>query len=64
MPSRYRQLEPLCRLLVGALSLNVQHRWLENYPALKARIGRHIEETKQQANLIHGCLDRRELASQ
>ena len=38
--------------------LNAQYQRLENYPALKARIRQHIEETKQHAKLIQGCLDR------
>jgi ferritin-like metal-binding protein YciE len=42
----------------AATMLNAQYERLENYPELKARIGQHIEETKQQAMLLQGCLDR------
>lgn len=38
--------------------LNAQYERLENYPELKARIGQHLEETKQQASLLEACLDR------
>lgn len=38
--------------------LNAQFERLENYPELKACIGKHIEETKQQAASLKGCLDR------
>lgn len=38
--------------------LNAQFERLESYPELKARIGKHIDETKQQAALLQGCLDR------
>lgn len=38
--------------------LSAQYERLENYPEVKARIGQHIEETKQHAMLIKGCLDR------
>ncbi|MBB5536369.1 ferritin-like metal-binding protein YciE [Rhizobium giardinii] len=38
--------------------LNAQYERIETYTALKERIGRHIEETKQQAILLQGCLDR------
>lgn len=38
--------------------LTTQHQRLENYPALKDRIGQHIEETKQHAALLESCLDR------
>ncbi len=31
---------------------------LQNYPALRARIEQHIEETRQQAVRIRGCIDR------
>jgi ferritin-like metal-binding protein YciE len=32
---------------------------IENYPELKARIEQHIQETKRQAELIRGCIERR-----
>lgn len=35
-----------------------QHGRLENYPELRARIGKHLEETKQHAALLSTCLDR------
>lgn len=35
-----------------------QFERLGHYPELKARIGRHIAETKQHAALLKGCLDR------
>jgi ferritin-like metal-binding protein YciE len=38
--------------------LTAQHRRLQNYPALKDRIGQHIEETKQHAASLQACLDR------
>ena len=38
--------------------LRSQHGRLENYPELKARVGQHLEETKQHAVLLKGCLDR------
>ncbi|CCM79440.1 ferritin-like domain-containing protein [Rhizobium mesoamericanum] len=38
--------------------LSSQHRRLENYPKLKARIGQHLAETKQHAALLKGCLER------
>lgn len=38
--------------------LTAQFERLEHYPELKARVGEHIEETKQQASLLKGCLDR------
>lgn len=31
---------------------------LKNYPELKARLDLHIEETKEQARLIKGCIER------
>ena len=33
---------------------------LQNYPKLKARIKKHITETKRQARLVRGCIKRRE----
>jgi ferritin-like metal-binding protein YciE len=32
---------------------------LENYPALKAGLETHIEETREQARLVKTCIDRR-----
>jgi ferritin-like metal-binding protein YciE len=32
---------------------------LENYPKLKARVRKHIGETKRQARLVRGCIKRR-----
>ena len=32
---------------------------IQNYPDLKARIEQHIEETKRQAELVRGCIERR-----
>jgi ferritin-like metal-binding protein YciE len=34
-------------------------RRLKNYPKLKARITKHIAETKRQAKLVRGCIERR-----
>jgi ferritin-like metal-binding protein YciE len=31
---------------------------IENYPEMKARLEQHIEETREQARLIKGCIDR------
>src|SRR5690554_5583003 len=31
---------------------------LENYPELKARILQHIDETRHQADLVRGCIER------
>jgi len=31
---------------------------IENYPELKAQLERHLEQTRRQADLIHGCLKR------
>jgi ferritin-like metal-binding protein YciE len=39
--------------------LTSQARRIEHYPELKARIERHIEETRNQAELIKGCIERR-----
>jgi ferritin-like metal-binding protein YciE len=33
---------------------------LQNYPKLKARIKKHITETKRQARLVRSCIKRRE----
>lgn len=38
--------------------LAAQYSRLENYPELKARVGEHLEETKQHAALLTTCLDR------
>ncbi|HEX2255718.1 MAG TPA: ferritin-like domain-containing protein [Afifellaceae bacterium] len=38
--------------------LTSQAKRIEHYPELKARIERHIEETRQQAKLIEGCIER------
>jgi ferritin-like metal-binding protein YciE len=32
---------------------------LENYPELKARVNQHLEETRVQARLVRGCIERR-----
>jgi ferritin-like metal-binding protein YciE len=32
---------------------------LKNYPTLKSRIEQHVEETKRQAELVRGCIERR-----
>ena len=32
---------------------------IQNYPQLKARIEQHIQETKRQAELVRGCIERR-----
>src|SRR6187549_1589887 len=32
---------------------------IKNYPQLKAQIERHIEETRNHANLVQQCIDRR-----
>jgi ferritin-like metal-binding protein YciE len=34
-------------------------RRIENYPELKSRIEQHIEETRRQAELVRGCIERR-----
>lgn len=39
--------------------LQAQAQRIEHYPELKARIERHIEETRNQAELIKGCIERR-----
>jgi len=39
--------------------LNAQLLRLENYPELRARIKDHVEETKEHAELIRNCLERR-----
>lgn len=31
---------------------------LENYPELKARLERHLEETRRQGQLVKGCIER------
>ena len=38
--------------------LKSQYDRLESYPDLRQRIGRHIEETKEQARRLEQCLDR------
>lgn len=38
--------------------LNGQARRLETYPALRARIERHVEETQNQRQLVAECLER------
>lgn len=38
--------------------LTSQYDRLENYPELRQRIGRHIEETKEQARRLEECLTR------
>lgn len=38
--------------------LSRQAERIENYPALKARIEQHIQETQRQAELVEGCLQR------
>jgi ferritin-like metal-binding protein YciE len=32
---------------------------LKNYPEFKARVEKHIDETRQQAALVKGCIERR-----
>jgi len=32
---------------------------IEHYPDLKARIERHLEETRRQATLVRQCIERR-----
>ena len=32
---------------------------IENYPDVKARLERHIQETREQARLVKSCIDRR-----
>jgi len=39
--------------------LDATSQRLEHYPELRARIEQHLEETRQQAKLIRGCLERR-----
>jgi ferritin-like metal-binding protein YciE len=39
--------------------LNAQAERLEHYPALKARIVQHIEETRWQQGMLDACLTRR-----
>ena len=38
--------------------LSAQASRIENYPALKARIEQHIDETENQAKLVEGCIER------
>ncbi len=38
--------------------LKAQSERLENYPVLKQRIVQHIEETREQRELLEGCLNR------
>ncbi|WP_026616609.1 ferritin-like domain-containing protein [Ensifer aridi] len=38
--------------------LTSQSRRLENYPELKARIDRHLQETRDQAAMLERCLER------
>ncbi|OAP39140.1 hypothetical protein AU381_08545 [Sinorhizobium glycinis] len=38
--------------------LTSQSRRLENYPELKARIDRHLQETRDQAAMLKRCLER------
>jgi ferritin-like metal-binding protein YciE len=38
--------------------LSAQYARIETYTALKERIGLHLQETKQQAVLLQGCLER------
>lgn len=38
--------------------LSNMSRRLQNYPELKARIDQHVEETRRQAKLVEGCLER------
>jgi ferritin-like metal-binding protein YciE len=33
-------------------------RRLENYPELKARMERHLDQTRRQADLVRGCIER------
>jgi len=39
--------------------LNGMAQRIENYPELKARIQKHIEETRSQAERVRGCIERR-----
>ena len=32
---------------------------IENYPEMRARIQQHIDETRRQAELVRGCIERR-----
>ncbi|PTM87156.1 ferritin-like domain-containing protein [Mycoplana dimorpha] len=38
--------------------LRAQHGRIENYPELKEKVGQHLQETQQHADLVKGCLDR------
>lgn len=38
--------------------LKTQASRIKNYPQLKARIEQHVEETRAQAGLLAGCIDR------
>jgi ferritin-like metal-binding protein YciE len=38
--------------------LEAQASRLENYPALRQRIQQHLEQTRRQADLIRGCIER------
>ena len=38
--------------------LTSQSSRLENYPELKTRIDRHLQETKDQAAMLERCLER------
>lgn len=39
--------------------LNTTASRIENYPEMRTRLEKHIEETREQARLIKGCIDRR-----
>jgi ferritin-like metal-binding protein YciE len=43
----------------AATMLNGMANRIENYPELKARIERHLDETRRQADLVRGCIERR-----
>lgn len=42
----------------GEEVLKNQASRIQNYPQLKARIEQHVEETRAQAGLLAGCIDR------
>ncbi|HVY56693.1 MAG TPA: ferritin-like domain-containing protein [Xanthobacteraceae bacterium] len=39
--------------------LSSQAQRIENYPELKAKVEQHLQETRRQADLIRGCIERR-----
>ena len=42
------------------IMLSGMARRFENYPDLQARVVQHIRETQRHAELVHGCIERRD----